>query len=222
MSKNWLADAFAPELAKNLALFGQVASQDEPYFAMFGRFIASFAGAESAVHMLARKQSGLSDQVARVIFGGMRLPDLTPRIRQMLRITRADNAVYTAVDKYLTQLDLIGEQRHKLVHRNVDFDPALGKLAVSNQFTAKFLDIAEFDHFSINDLDAMREDATRIFVALVEIVSPFDGKSAEDLAHWTEWKARPWRYKPVPPPPQKKSPQKAPKAQRRRPDASQG
>jgi len=46
---------------------------DTSHYEAVGRFVTTFATAEAAVHMLARKLSGLSDAKARIIFGGMRL-----------------------------------------------------------------------------------------------------------------------------------------------------
>lgn len=64
---------------------------DTPHFEAVGRFITSYAAAEGAVHMLARRLSGLSDEKARIIFGDMRLGDLSKRIRQMMRLDKLDS-----------------------------------------------------------------------------------------------------------------------------------
>ncbi|HEX7563032.1 MAG TPA: hypothetical protein VF396_07220, partial [Bradyrhizobium sp.] len=54
---------------------------DTPHYEALGRFVTTFATAEAAVHLLARHLSGLSDEKARIIFGGMRLPDISDIIR---------------------------------------------------------------------------------------------------------------------------------------------
>jgi hypothetical protein len=50
--------------------------EDTPQYEALVRFITSYVNAEAALHMLARKLSGMSDEKARAIFGSMRLSDI--------------------------------------------------------------------------------------------------------------------------------------------------
>jgi hypothetical protein len=50
-------------------------------FEALGRFVTAYATAESGVHILARTLSGLADEKARIVFGGMRLTDAIDCIR---------------------------------------------------------------------------------------------------------------------------------------------
>ena len=45
--------------------------KEKEYYEAFGRFVSSYARAESMVHSLARHFSGTTDAKARVIFGGL-------------------------------------------------------------------------------------------------------------------------------------------------------
>ena len=51
---------------------GLAKGSDKTHYEALGRFVASFANVEGIVHVLARKVSGLSDEKARILFGGMR------------------------------------------------------------------------------------------------------------------------------------------------------
>jgi hypothetical protein len=61
---NWSA------AAEDLGLYDPP-SDDKTHYEALGRFLASFANAEGAVHATARKLSGLGDEKARILFGGM-------------------------------------------------------------------------------------------------------------------------------------------------------
>jgi hypothetical protein len=165
--------------------------QSEPgYFAELGRMIAAYASAEAGVHFLARYLSGLPDAKARAVFGGMRLPDLAERIRRMMRVDKIPDNIYQDVDACLVQLGAIANQRHKLVHRNVESSEAY--LSVSNSLTAKSLAGIEADVFSYLDLESVKLDCIAIFQRFLAIVSPdILGQDAINA-----FVRAPWRYKP--------------------------
>ena len=185
------------------------------YYESLGRFITAYASAEAAVHELTRWVSKLSEAKARGIFAGMRLGDLTDRIRAMLRTDKADPALYAEIDTCLIQLDLIGDERNKLVHRSVSFVD--GKLSVTNAYTAKTKDGIEFHTFSRTDLDNMKWDCDCIFWRLIKIVHPFFGSIPDAMV---EFVMRSWRYKPAQPKTPKKPRQKGPAKRPPRPAAS--
>jgi hypothetical protein len=167
-------------------------SQDETaYFAALGRMIAAYAGAEAGVQFLARYLSGLSDAKARAVFGGMRLPDLTDRIRQMMRIDKRPKGISDDVEDCLAQLNVIAKQRHKLVHRMVEY--AGSHLSVSNALTAKSLAAIEADVFSERDLRNTEIDSGLIFLRLLRVVAPdrpYENPEVEAFVRG------PWRYRP--------------------------
>ena len=166
--------------------------ESEPgYFAELGRMIAAYARAEAGVHFLVRYLSGLPDAKARAIFGRMRLPDLTDLVRQMMRINKTSDDIYQEVDACLVQLDTIAQQRHKLVHRMVEY--AGSYLSVSNPLTAKSLAAIENDVFSHSDLQNMNLDCRAIFLRLLSVMAP-DEPDPDPEVH--AFVRAPWRYKP--------------------------
>jgi hypothetical protein len=79
-----------------------------------GRFITAYATAEAAVHILARKLSGLSDEKARAIFARMGMEDVMERARAMMRADKTERKIFADVDACFVQLKLIAKCRHKL------------------------------------------------------------------------------------------------------------
>jgi hypothetical protein len=187
------------------------------YFESLGRFIASYATAEAAVHDLTRSLSKLSETKARVIFAGLRLGDLTDRIRAMLRVDNADANTISEINACLDQLDVIAGVRNKLVHRSVSYHD--GKLMVSNASTAKTREGVELDQFVRKDLNDMASDCRRIFLRLLNVAHP-DLEMMEGLRRFYLIVSQPWSYKPAQPAPRKKSHQKARRLRRHPPDAS--
>jgi len=151
--------------------------------------IAAYARAEAGVHFLARYLSGLPDAKARAIFGRMRLPDLIELIRQMMRVDEKPDDVYQEVDACLVQLNVVANERNKLVHRMVDY--AGSHLSVSNSFTAKSLTAIEMDVFSHEDLKNMNIDCQTIFLRLLWVIAPETNRDTELVAAVRG----PWRYK---------------------------
>jgi hypothetical protein len=184
-----------------------IGTPDEPYTAV-GQFITAFASAEAAVHLIARWLTGLSDEKARAIFNGMRLTDLTDRVRAMMRIDNLDPKITSEIEACLVQLDVITDERHKLVHRSTSY--VEGKLLVTNSLTAKSKTAILFDHFDEMQISAMYGDCLVICLRLAKFFGPKE--SEFDLSAVLH---RPWRYKPARPKPPKTKRQKARKARKR-------
>jgi hypothetical protein len=196
----------------NLGLLYQIRPEEEAaYFESLGRLVAAYAAAEASVHELVRKLSSLSEQKARIIFAGMRLGDLTERVRGIIRLYPDIIANSGSVEPCLVQLDLISGSRNKLVHRSINF--FAGAFIVSNASTAKSLDVVQTETFTRTDMDNMAQDCRIIFLRIGELAGTLTFKLDDDLA------GRPWRYKRVRPIPQKKSPRKAQKGPQHAPDA---
>jgi hypothetical protein len=172
------------------AFLGELWPESEPgYFAELGRMITAYARAEAGVHFLARHLSGMPDAKARAIFGRMRLPDLIELIRQMMRVDEKADDVYQEVDACLVQLNVIADERNKLVHRMVDY--AGSHLSVSNAPTAKSVTAIESDVFSHGDLQNMNLDCQVIFLRLAWVIAPQTDQDTEFVAAVRG----PWRYK---------------------------
>jgi hypothetical protein len=185
---------------------------EEECFAALGKFIASYASAEHSVHTVARRLSRLTDAKARIIFGGMRLGDLTERIRGLLRATKASDKKYNEIDACLIQLDLIADQRNKLVHRWVHYFD--GQILASNAGTAKVVSSTETTFFKIGDFSDMEGDCIAISYRLMHVGTK---KLNPATMKWARW---PWRYKPAPPGTGPKPPHKAHQSPKPRPPSS--
>jgi hypothetical protein len=184
---------------------------DTPHYEAIGRFVTSFATAEAAVHMLARKLSLLPDVKARIIFGGMRLPDLAEIVRQMARLDALPEDQYQEIDGCLTQLKNIATKRHNLVHRTSNvFD---GKLMVANIMTSKVINASQTEVLEVEEMSNMQSDCGRIYLRLSHIAKPTKSKLDEDL--YNAVRIVPWRYKHVPP----KTPNLKPRNKSRRKEA---
>lgn len=225
MSKNKLRDA-AKNPFLSLSLLSNLSAKDAPYFAAVGRFVSEYALAEAGAHLLARHLSGLNDEKARIIFSGLRLSDIADRIRQMMRADKGEDENFKDADACLGQLAVaclgqlavVGDRRHKLVHRFAEFNT--DAIHVTNALTAKSLAAAERDVFTLTDLEAMRADCAAIYMRFIYMKSP---GARESLAAFdpqlSTYQYGPWRYTPAPPNPQKEERQSARQARKRQPDA---
>jgi hypothetical protein len=164
-------------------------AKNREHFAAFGSFIASYALAESIVHCVTRDFSGLDDEPARIVFSGMRLGDLTDRLR---KLTRANPKLYKEIDDCLTQLAIIAKERHKLIHRTVTLEVGPG-FTVSNEMTVASLLNAEEEIVDIDKLEDMHWDCIVVSFRLLSLRDSFKVSHPIDK---TKQHTFAWRYKP--------------------------
>jgi hypothetical protein len=188
------------------------------HYELVGRFVTTFASAEAAVHVLARKLSGLSDEIARVIFGGMRLGDVTDRVRGIMRINKVAAETYAVVDACLVQLNHISDRRHRLVHRTSIFQD--GDLIVTDILTSRSSATAEMQQVGQRELKDMIMDCVHINLKLSAIADPAEALETFEPAV-QEVLQSPWQYKHVPPKPPNQQPRKASGSQKRQLGASE-
>jgi hypothetical protein len=169
--------------------------EETPYYAAFGRFIIAYANVETMVHQVARKLSGLSDEKARVIFGGMRMSDVTIRIRALLKISKRSDRSRNDIESCLAQFDIIGTERDKMVHRYTILEK--DSLRISNMMTSKSILSYEQDNFTIPTLQALRRDCMAISLRLAPLVVSNPVRTVLDRQIQKDVRA-PWQYKPVP------------------------
>lgn len=187
---------------------------------IIGRLVVEYARAEAYVHLLAGRVLG-NDTVGSVVFDGMRLVDLTKRIRGMLRANDAADHDYADIDACLVQLAEIGKIRQKLAHRFVELGSDL--IRTHNLYTAKTVEGQEIDEIDPLHVKAMISDCQRI---RRRILRHTDGevRRRENPRHdaydpsWLAALFEPWRYLPPLSPPQKearKGGDRSPKRNRR-------
>lgn len=163
--------------------------EDNRYYAAVGRFIIAYAGAEAAVHLVARKLLQIRDDRARVVFGGMRIGDVVSRVRALLKLSKRSEKIKAEVEECLVQFDLIGTARDKIVHRLVDF--AGGKIRVSNIFTAKALVHYEQEELGLDDLFNLEFDCLAIYMRLSRVRTPKKQSPIDQVVYEMSWRYRP-------------------------------
>ncbi len=178
------------------ALLAQV-EEDQKHFAAIGQFITAYSLAEAIVHSVARQFSGIDDELARIIFAGMRLGDVAERLRGL---TRSKGEIYSEIDACLTHLDGIATIRHKLVHRTVTLLPT-GGMKVDNSLIAKSSSASETETVHVEILQEMTVDCAKIAVRLLLLADP--NTSPNEAAQFRAEHGA-WRYKPPPPAPRAK------------------
>lgn len=197
--------------AENLGFYTQIAKALEdntPYFAALGRFVVEYAGAEIALHELARKLSDLSAEKAEIIFGKMRRKDIADRICHLMKLDKADNEKIELVEECIKQLDVIALERGKFVHQLVTIEePALfsflGKhIKVENPLKSKPSQPDDRKVFTLEHVTQMSHDCSVIHLRLIVVRFPniLDGRLSED----TSYMRSAWHYKL----PQPKTPKK--------------
>ena len=188
---------------------------DTPHYEAVGRFVTWFANAETGVHILARKLSGMPDAKARIIFGGMRLADLTDIVRSMARLDMIPQTDYDEIDACLTQLNFIGAKRHALVHRSSNFFE--DRIVVTNIQNSRSVQASEMEAFSIDQLSDMQTDLSRILLRIRYVADPSD--FAHDRKQLIElvqlMRTQPWLHKHAPP----KTPNLKPRAKSAKPNS---
>jgi hypothetical protein len=97
--------------------------------------------------------------------------------------------------KCLVQLDLIREERDKLVHRCVEFDVNVGFTA-SNKLMAKTEQHVDEKIFNILELIYMQQDCEAIFFQLCVKANQLKIATLKNLSTLDVY--APWRYKPSP------------------------
>lgn len=167
-----------------------------------GRFITAFAGAEAGVHLIARKLSRLDDEIARALFAGMRLSDMTERVRALLRIVPENGAkailsieATAIVEACLDQLKAISGRRHNLVHRVTGC--GVTGIFVTNIMVSKSFDNSETETYTLPELTAMTADCEDIFNQLDRLAA--NNRIGEALAVGVPA----WRYTPPQPSPKR-------------------
>jgi hypothetical protein len=173
------------------------AQGDDRTFAIIGRLIVEFARAEAYVHLLTCRRSGLGDVKARPVFSGMRLGDLSERLRGIIRLGEEEKGEYVDIDACLTQLDTIGKQRHKIAHRYVEIGG--DNISTSNLYTSKVFEVHEDDEFTTDDLEKMIADCRRIRRRILRHTDGEARRRERRDPNFLPALFAPWQYKPPQP-----------------------
>jgi hypothetical protein len=150
---------------------GFLSGRNEKFYFMLGHFIARYADAEGLALACLRKLSGLSETRARIIFGGMRLDDISEKLRKITRAARIPRDVKTEILSCIDQLAKLQRERAKLVHRSIRYHGE-GIFAHHTAIISKSRTAHESENITADDLHWMAIDAMRIGMRLIKIMRP--------------------------------------------------
>lgn len=163
---------------------------EDDYYAAVGKLITSYAKAEAAANIFTRKLSGLSDESARFIFGGMRLADLTERLKNLAKYHNHESC--EEIENILKQLDIIKSERNKIAHMEAEYKHSIG-IELTNISTAKSLGNTSKEIFTIEHLSQMESDCIIIYFRFY-MLTHGELELSEEIINWLR---SPWSYRPA-------------------------
>ena len=162
------------------------------YFATFGKFIHWYANVERIIHYVFRHFSGLPQDVARTIDGGVNLSALISLIRRMVIARKVSDAERSELEFLFDHLGHITKLRDYLVHRGGE---SIGELVISTNYHVARSEI-DFEYIELNlsDIKDAALDCGQIYMRFDLLMEPDAPWFKEPGAR--EWLHQPWRYKP--------------------------
>jgi hypothetical protein len=183
-----------------------IAEMNEPYvdyWAALGKFVHLFSGVEALLQALVFKLAGVSDEIGKAMFPGLRV-DVAKDVINRLLDAKGDVAAKERLREPFAQLGQINAVRNNLIHWGAQ-DTGNG-LQVSNERIAHTKEKLRRYTVSAEMLADMREDLATIEWSILretipaEYIRGFDAKAVASFAQ------RPWRYTPPPQSPPPKPP----------------
>ena len=169
---------------------------EEPYreyWAELGRFVHTFSETEQTLLSLLRHLAGVSDEIAGILFGGVRFDGAKDTINRIVAAT-AQTSVGDALRRPLAQFAAINTIRNNVIHWGAKHDGST-ELLVTNAAQNPTADRLKEFRISPDDLRAMSVDLHKINLALVLLLLP----SSSDEETFGRYLAVPWLYKPPQP-----------------------
>ena len=166
-----------------------------PVWRAIGLLISNYAKVETALHMYARRLSGLDDAKARVLLSTLRISEVIARVKSLHLLSgtcASDIAEFEVLSK---QMQRITEARHLLVHNGVSFIKE-DEILTHKKFVSKDATSYPMRDFSLEKLHAMVDDCGCIAFRLLALCEPQDlqrvlGGHADDMKAFAR---SPWRY----------------------------
>ncbi len=116
------------------------------YFAKFGEFIHWYASVERIVHYVFRHFSGLPQEAARTIDGGMALSALISLIRRIVVARKVSEAERNELELLFDHLGHITLLRDTLIHRGGE---SLGERVIATNYHVARSEI-DFEYIELN------------------------------------------------------------------------
>ncbi|HWF45209.1 MAG TPA: hypothetical protein VG537_11260 [Candidatus Kapabacteria bacterium] len=166
--------------------------KNEPVYADVGHFVSAFSMIEALTHMLLRSITGMSDNIARIVFDGMRINDVDTRIRRLLPLSNFPTDIQGRIIRLLDQLREITKMRKALIH-SVGFADD-GKWHSTNRLTAREYAPFELTTFEPNAINSATLDLRAMEDEIQEIMqNSLAGFPVIDYQRYA------WQYKPLSP-----------------------
>ncbi|HJR55307.1 MAG TPA: hypothetical protein VJ798_01915 [Rhizomicrobium sp.] len=161
-------------------------------YAVLGLFIQHYAIVERTIHILFRFATGMSDDAARTISGGMRVSDLMSAITKLAKARNLGEEFSSETAVCFDQLNAISKFRDTLIHRGTSTHDD-GGLVSTNIFTAKTPEAVEVLKFDLEDIASAIDDCHRLCLRLERLTFAPD--------HWArspgvvDLLGEPWSYR---------------------------
>jgi hypothetical protein len=188
------------------------------YFAKFGQFVHWYANVERIVHYVFRHFSGLPQEAARTIDGGMNLSALIGLTRRLVAARKISEAERNELELLFDHLAHVTKLRDVLIHRGGE---SVGEHVIStNYHVARSETDFEYIALNLSDIDAAMLDCTQMYMRfdlLMEPNAPWFKTMPEEARAWLN---QPWRYKPRQPKKPNPKPPASAQSRKRQPRAT--
>jgi hypothetical protein len=188
------------------------------YFAKFGEFIHWYANVERIVHYVFRHYSGLPQEAARTIDGGMNLSALIGLTRRIVVPRKVSEAERDELELLFDHLGHITKLRDYLVHRGGE---SVGENVISTNYHVARSEIDfEYIELNLNDIHNAMMDCTQLYMRFELLMHPDAAWLKDPDVRAREWLWQPWRYKPRQPKKPNEPPRSSTQSRKRQPRAS--
>lgn len=166
------------------------------YFAGLGELIHTFAQVEAQLQYALWEEAGVSSEVAKAIFSGVRLDQGKDYINRLTDALGRPRDPLLA--RGFAQLTALNKARNDIVHYGARFEAGL--MQVSTEIAAHTPDRIRITPISKEILEAMISDLLHIkWIIQIHMIGL--QRQTRDHARWvSEATERPWRYTPPQPP----------------------
>jgi hypothetical protein len=166
----------------------------ERYYLELGRFIQRFAGIEAKLQDVLWHFSGVSPEVARSIFSGVR-PDQAVSFIKRLNRSRGTE-LHPMLAETLDQVSVINAARNMIIHYGALFDNGMPTV-VTNRRIANHPDETLRFPVTSSSLDALTADIQHIHLRLNLFLQRNQTKPTRFERAVAQLQQRAWRYKHV-------------------------
>jgi hypothetical protein len=165
-SKKWLAEKFYTHpTSRPASETPEGRKHERAYWVALGRFVAMFSKVETAITLTLWHYAKTPQNIARVVFPGVRIDQGSTLIKALAKATDAEEAAQTELEYVLQQLGIINGVRNDTLHYGA-MSVAEGRALVTNALKAKTPDAITAFPISPESLADMTADLRKVIVHL--------------------------------------------------------